>query len=193
MMNVPLILALDTAGQPRQWITWEDAVVYHAKGLVAWQHGENDYTFMGGRSRMTGNQSSINTQSIIAVKGAEVGKTRKRTYKEPPITNKLLFRRDRNICAYCGNPFHDSILTRDHIVPQSYGGKDTWMNLVAACKPCNNRKGDKLPGRAGMELLYVPYVPTKHEYLILSNRHILQDQMDFLMTGVGKNSRLYTA
>jgi 5-methylcytosine-specific restriction endonuclease McrA len=148
---------------------------------------------MGGRSRMTGNQSSINTQSIIAVKGAEVGKTRKRAYKEPPITNKLLFRRDRNICAYCGNTFHDSILTRDHIVPQSYGGKDTWMNLVAACKPCNNRKGDKLPGRAGMELLYVPYVPTKHEYLILSNRHILQDQMDFLMTGVGKNSRLYTA
>ncbi len=190
-MNTPLILALDTGGTPRQWITWEDAVVYHAKGLVAWQHGVNDYTFMGGKSRLTGETSSISTQSIIAVSGVEVGKTMKRAYKEPPITNKLLFRRDRHLCAYCGNEFVSDKLTRDHIVPQCYGGKDTWMNLVAACRPCNHRKANKMPGRAGMELLFVPYVPSKNEYLILSNRRILADQMEYLMAGVSANSRLH--
>lgn len=192
-MNVPLILALDTAGQPRQWITWEDAVVYHAKGLVTWQYGANDYTFMGGKSRLTGQTSSISTQSIIAISGMEVGKTLKRAHKEPPISNRLLFRRDRHICAYCGDQFTDDHLTRDHIVPQRRGGKDTWMNLVAACKPCNHRKADKSLQRAGMSLLYVPYVPNKSEYLILANRKILADQMDFLMTSVPVHSRLRTS
>ena len=35
-----------------------------------------------------------------------------------------------------------------------------------------------------MELLYAPYVPNKAEFLILSNRNILADQMDFLKTSI---------
>jgi hypothetical protein len=190
-MNVPLILTLDTSGMPRQWVTWQDAIVYHAKGLVAWQHGESDYTFMGGTSRITGERSHISTQSIIAVEGIEVGKTFKRIGKEPPISSRLLFRRDRHVCAYCGHSLGESELTRDHIVPQRMGGKDTWMNLVAACKSCNHRKADRTPQGARMELLYVPYIPCKQEWLILSNRKILADQMDFLMTGVPLSSRLH--
>ena len=41
-----------------------------------------------------------------------------------------------------------------------------------------------------MTLLYTPYVPNKAEYLILSNRHILADQMDFLVQHVPKQSRV---
>jgi hypothetical protein len=44
-----------------------------------------------------------------------------------------------------------------------------------------------------MPLLYVPYVPNRHEHFILRNRRILADQMEYLLAGVPRTSRLYTA
>jgi hypothetical protein len=41
-----------------------------------------------------------------------------------------------------------------------------------------------------MELLYAPYVPNRAEYLILTNRRILADQMEFLAQHVPAQSRL---
>jgi hypothetical protein len=41
-----------------------------------------------------------------------------------------------------------------------------------------------------MELLYAPYVPNRAEYLILTNRRILVDQMEFLSQHVPVQSRL---
>jgi hypothetical protein len=40
---------------------------------------------------------------------------------------------------------------------------------------------------------YVPYVPNRYEAFILSNRKILADQMEFLLQGVPKSSRMYAA
>ena len=77
----------------------------------------------------------------------------------------------------------------EHIVPSSKGGATSWMNLVAACKACNNRKANRTPEAAGMKLHYVPYVPNRYEAFILSNRKILADQMEFLLQGVPKSSR----
>jgi hypothetical protein len=187
---VPLILTLDTSGQPRQWVTWQTAIIYHAKGLVKWQYGQHDYTFLGGISRTTGERSHMSTQSIIAVEGTDVGKTLKRV-GGPPISSKLLFRRDRHLCAYCGKIFSEHELTKDHIIPQRMKGASTWMNLVAACRHCNHRKADRTPQGAHMELIYVPYVPCKQEFLILANRKILADQHDFLIAGVPEHSRLH--
>ena len=34
---------------------------------------------------------------------------------------------------------HD--LTFDHVIPRSQGGKTNWTNVVAACRPCNFKKG----------------------------------------------------
>ena len=82
-------------------------------------------------------------------------------------------------------------LTRDHIVPFSKGGRDTWMNVVTACRSCNERKSDRTPEGAGMELVYLPYVPNRAEYLILTNRRILADQMEFLAQHVPAQSRLH--
>jgi hypothetical protein len=42
-----------------------------------------------------------------------------------------------------------------------------------------------------MPLLYVPYVPNRHEHFILRNRRILADQMEYLLAGVPRTSRLY--
>ena len=42
-----------------------------------------------------------------------------------------------------------------------------------------------------MPLLYVPYVPNRHEHFILRNRRILADQMEFLMAHLPQSSRLH--
>ena len=49
------------------------------------------------------------------------------------------------------------------------------------------------PEQAGMDLLYVPYAPSIHEGLILANRRILADQMEFLAALLPANSRLLAA
>jgi 5-methylcytosine-specific restriction endonuclease McrA len=182
-----LILQLDSNGQPNTWITWQDAAVYHAKGLVSWTLGEVEMVLRGGDNRVTGEQSIIRTSSIIAVKGEA---NPKRRHRPPALNNKELFRRDRHVCAYCGKIFKESALSRDHIMPRAKGGKDVWMNVVTSCGRCNQKKDDKTLEEAGMQLLYLPYVPSRAEHLILANRNILADQMEFLMSFIDENSRI---
>lgn len=187
-MEHPLILQLDAAGQPQRWITYEDAAYYHCKDLIAWSLGEDGrIRIHGGMSRMTGQRSFLDFNTIIAVKG-EVAKGH--ASRIPTLTNRSLFRRDQQMCAYCGDVFHVEDLTRDHIIPRSRGGKDQWVNVVTACGVCNKRKDAQTLEEAGMKLLYVPYAPNHAEHLILQNRRILADQMEFLLKQVSKHSRL---
>lgn len=57
----------------------------------------------------------------------------------------LIFRRDGWRCAYCARSFRDepSRLTLDHLVPRSRGGSNSARNLVAACAPCNEQRGNR--------------------------------------------------
>jgi 5-methylcytosine-specific restriction endonuclease McrA len=82
-------------------------------------------------------------------------------------------------------------LSRDHIIPRSRGGKDIWTNVVTACKACNCHKDNMTPQEADMPLLYVPYEPSHAESLILKNRRVLADQMEFLLAFVPSHSRLH--
>lgn len=187
-MIMPKILKLDASGQPDKWLDWDEAVVYYAKGDVVWSIGEPAFVARGGHNRLTGTQSTITPAPIIAVRGDSKGKRRK-----PSVNlskNEDLYDRDRYLCAYCGHKFPKAKLSKDHVIPKAQGGKDTWTNLVTACQPCNQKKDDRTPQEAGMELLYVPYTPSKAESLILSNRHILADQMEFLLSFVSDDSRL---
>jgi len=179
-----LILTLDSSGTPHRWSTWQDAVVYQTKGLVSWSTGEVEFVFHGGTSRMTGETTTVTVPSIMAIKNKYYQKQR-----PPVLSNKNLFRRDLFICAYCGHTYTESKLTRDHIHPVSRGGPDTWTNCVTACWGCNNYKDNKLLSEIGMELLYVPYTPNRAENLILQNRHILFDQMEFLQSYIPEESR----
>jgi hypothetical protein len=186
--SYPLILTLDMHGIPHRWITWQHACYYHAKERVAWSLGETAFTIYGGYSRFSGSRSQISSATIIAIKGKAMAI---RAFNNvPPLNNRELFHRDRHLCAYCGGVFSSVRLTRDHIIPFSRGGRDAWMNVVTACRSCNERKSDRTPEQAGMELLYAPYVPNRAEYLILTNRRILVDQMAFLSQHVPAQSRL---
>jgi len=79
-------------------------------------------------------------------------------YKRILLTRKNIIKRDRHVCQYCGN--HEGNMTVDHVVPKSFGGTDTWENMVCACEKCNNIKGDRMPEMAGMKLLRKPRRPS---------------------------------
>lgn len=187
--EIPLILSLDYHGVPHRWVTWQQACFYYAKNLVAWTLGQEAFTVHGGISRATGARSSITGHSIIAIRGKAMAM--KGFNQVPPLNNRELFRRDRHVCAYCGGEFNFLRLTRDHITPVSRGGRDTWMNVVTACRHCNGVKRNRTPEESGIELIYAPYVPNKAEYLILTNRKILADQMEFLAQHVSSASRVF--
>jgi len=55
-------------------------------------------------------------------------------------------------------------LTRRDVVPRHRGGSHSWDNLVAACKPCNHRKGGKTPEEARVRLLRPPFEPRSDLY-----------------------------
>ena len=73
------------------------------------------------------------------------------------ITRKAVLARDAYTCQYCGHEAPG--LTVDHVVPRSRGGTSGWDNIVAACAPCNRRKGNRLPREAAMTLRAHPKAP----------------------------------
>lgn len=176
--SAPSILRLDVSGFPVGWIPWQEAVCLYVKDLVAWETGERNFTIKGGYSRLSGVRSSVSINSIVAVRSTRFYHSHHNHV--PHLTNRELFRRDRNMCMYCGNTFTDGDLTRDHVIPRSQNGRDWWTNVVAACRRCNTHKGGRTPEQANKPLLAVPFVPNPAEYLALKNRRILSDQMDFL-------------
>lgn len=188
----PFVLQLNYAGQPVSFINYQDAACAYAKGNVIWDMGDEDFSLYGGTSRMTGERSSIRVRPIVAIRsdGKSDGGASKMG-RTPRLTNKNLFARDNHRCGYCGTKYGPAQLTRDHIHPTSRGGKDVWMNVITACKTCNNIKADKTPEEADMPLRFVPYVPSHAENLILGNRHILGSQLEFLRPMVNANSRVF--
>ncbi|MBN1201056.1 MAG: HNH endonuclease [Anaerolineae bacterium] len=83
--------------------------------------------------------------------------------------------RDGYTCIYCGarpgdivrgQPITRRDMTVDHILPVSRGGKNTWSNTACACFACNHRKGNRLPGEAGMRLRWEPKTP-RTSYLVI--------------------------
>jgi len=185
-LDIQAILAVDAGGRPFDWLHWRDAVNLYVRNEIAWEAGDKTVVVSGGINQATGRQSIMELNSIVSVKGANVSR---KTELVPVLTNHALFSRDGHVCMYCGSKFNTKLLTRDHIMPKSRGGSDTWDNVITACKVCNNKKDCCTPEQAGMAMLAIPYVPDHAEYLILANRRILTDQMRFLKMHVPRNRR----
>ncbi|NQV06505.1 HNH endonuclease [bacterium] len=80
-----------------------------------------------------------------------------------PLNRRAVFARDGSHCQYCGAAAENL----DHVMPRSRGGDHIWENVVAACRPCNTRKGDRTPEEAGMVLTMPPKVPRRHGWLLI--------------------------
>lgn len=74
---------------------------------------------------------------------------------------RRLWQRQRGRCFYCGRPIlrrphheddHVSVLgpgySIDHFFPRAVGGGNEVGNIVLSCRPCNERKGSRLPTEA---------------------------------------------
>ena len=106
------------------------------------------------------------------------------------VTNTFLFARDDYECQYCGRHRQElkgrQFLTRDHVVPVSQGGGNTWANVVTACSPCNNRKGNRTPEQARMPLLTDPREPN-HVHLVWAVRKVTPAQARWIEMFYGKD------
>ena len=104
-----------------------------------------------------------------------------RPKKHATFTRFNLFLRDKFSCQYCGAKGE---LTFDHLVPRSAGGLTSWTNVVAACAPCNLRKGSKSLKQSGLRLRKSPYRPSAAELRNLGRKfppNLLHESwMDFL-------------
>jgi hypothetical protein len=182
------VLQLDIQGTPQAWISLEQAALHVASDAVAWVEGIGPLaTLRGGFNVARARQSTIDVHPIIALHGA----SKVNLFDVVPVLGKAkLFRRDRMTCAYCGELFAERELQCEHIVPESRGGKATWMNLVTACGPCNGRKADRTPEEARMPLVYLPYVPSRFEDFLIEGRNIRGDVHEWLAARLPKGSRL---
>lgn len=81
-------------------------------------------------------------------------------------------------CQYCG--IKSSELTVDHIIPKSRGGQDSWENMVAACRECNNKKGNHSPEEASLRLLSKPEKPNHILFIQQSTGMVEENWRRFL-------------
>lgn len=114
---------------------------------------------LNGRAEMLKPSGSVFRSARTSVEVPSV--VRLRRYVRVPyprsnaITRRGVFARDDSRCQYCGNRA-ESI---DHVTPRSRGGPHTWENVVAACRPCNSKKRDRLLSEISMRLFKTPRAP----------------------------------
>ena len=185
------VLRTDIAGMPLEWIDYRNAVRLYHSNQVAYDCGTLLYSVLGGHSSSDGHRSKVDVNSIIATYGSSKSLTKNRNNYSPPLNNRTLFKRDANLCLYCGKQFMTKFLTRDHITPVSQGGHDTWSNVATACRRCNNYKGGRTPEQSSMELIAIPFTPNYAEYIYLKGRQVLTDQMQYLLAHIPRSSPLH--
>ena len=85
-------------------------------------------------------------------------------HRNVALSRRGVFARDGHRCQYCG----DRAETLDHVVPRSRGGVHTWDNVVAACRPCNVHKADRLLTETRMALRSSPSVPRQLSWILVA-------------------------
>jgi len=107
------------------------------------------------------------------------------------VTNTFLFARDDYTCQYCGRHRHElrgrEFLTRDHVLPLSRGGVNSWSNVVTSCSGCNNRKGGRLPHEAGLRLRSDPAEPN-YVHLVWVVRRVTSTQAKYIQMFYGEDA-----
>jgi len=80
------------------------------------------------------------------------------------LNRRAVFARDGNRCQYCGAMAENL----DHVIPRSKGGPHSWENVVAACRPCNTRKEDRLLAETSFRLARPPAAPRARAWVVMA-------------------------
>ena len=133
-------------------VTFEPMHVCSTKRALALVLSGKAEIVVNGRGTIHSAASEFEIPSVI-----KLSYMVKRPRPRIALSKREILRRDDYTCQYCGRKMRT--LTLDHVVPRRYGGPHTWDNLVAACSPCNRRKGGKLAAEADMMLQRAPCEP----------------------------------
>lgn len=143
-------LLLDRNYMALSVITWKRAVTLMAKGKV--EAVSEKYAAV-----INSATTSIKVPSILRLVTTVPWRAHQGRMK---FSRKHVMLRDNHECQYCSAHLGKSSGTIDHVLPSSKGGKTDYLNCVACCKECNNKKGDRTPSEAGMTLKRKPRKPT---------------------------------
>lgn len=151
---------------PLSTLSWQDAVTAVVKEHVSVVAEYN--TVVRSPSRQIRLPSVVAMRSYIPMP------------KRVAFTRFNVFLRDRFRCQYCGLKFTASELTFEHVVPRSAGGVTAWNNIVAACDPCNLRKGN----RTEMKPIRWPEEPSAQELMVakrlVPHNYLHESWLDYL-------------
>ena len=95
-------------------------------------------------------------------------------------SKRAILERDDFCCQYCGCHLNYNSVTIDHVLPRSRGGLTTFENTVAACFPCNNKKGNRLNSECGLKLRKRPIKPDKAKFKLSICNTIKREWVDYL-------------
>lgn len=169
-------LVLSTVYEPVRIASWEDAITLVVKGhaevieeydvpiaILAEKLIECYRDFM---NCMKKTMSDV-VDGYLTVKMPSVIRLVKyfsRVIKRVKFSKINVFMRDRFCCQYCGLTVSQddafNVLTYEHVLPRSKGGKTDWTNIVTACRDCNTKKANRTPAEAGMRLMKAPVRPS---------------------------------
>jgi 5-methylcytosine-specific restriction endonuclease McrA len=146
METISRTLLLSQSYEPVKVISWQRAITLLTLGKV-----EVIEEFDG----------EVRSPSVVFKLPAVVRlvRTFKRFRKPAKFSRVNIYARDNYRCQYCGAKRLMEELTYDHVIPRSKGGKTVWTNIVTACAPCNEKKGDRTPEDANMALKRRPSQP----------------------------------
>ncbi|MBI5181435.1 MAG: HNH endonuclease [Nitrospirae bacterium] len=141
-------LLLNTTFEPLRIISWQKAITLVCQGKVEILDVYN--------KEIRGVSITFKLPSILRLlKFVRI----KRGHDLVKFSRANIFGRDNYACQYCGNKFKSEDLTFDHVIPAANGGKKTWENIVTACIDCNNKKGNRTPEEARLQLIKKPLKP----------------------------------
>src|SRR5438105_6659317 len=87
------------------------------------------------------------------------------------LNRRAVFARDGHRCQYCGAAAENI----DHVIPRSRGGEHTWENVVAACRPCNSRKQDRMLHETTFALRRKPTAPRERAWILVASGQVRPD------------------
>ncbi len=119
---------------------------------------DNSETLMNSANRSVPVPYVILLKEMVSKKGSAQG---------AKFSRRGVMVRDNFSCVYCGRHAE----TIDHVVPRKDGGKSTYENCVAACTPCNRKKGHKSLKAMNWSLKTAPKAPSLYANMLGKARH----------------------
>lgn len=128
------VLVLNADGQPLSvvplsTITWQEAIRLVVTDKVRVLKYYDDW-------EVHSPSTTMKVPSVV-ITATYVKWNRKVKYSRSNV-----FLRDEYACQLCGATPGVRLLSLDHVLPRSKGGKTSWYNVVTACKMCNSHKGN---------------------------------------------------